>query len=218
MSDPARERDSLLPLTVAPYVRPGEYSSNPPAPDPAPWLDGFNAHCASCGVKVHCAHQRRCLADCVPADVIAVPEPSAPNDALRSAVGELVDLLAGSFGPYDLRAESLARVTAALSAVPEPSAPAEPQKDRKSCRHEDFRAEVKVTRLLDTGAFMAEISVECSQCGEPFRFRGVDAGLNFERPAVSIDGLELNAPIEPEGVKALQSGATYTMPKLPRMQ
>jgi hypothetical protein len=83
------------------------------------------------------------------------------------------------------------------------------------CPHENFEAWVKVGRMLDSGKFMAEITVSCTECDEPFRFVGVEAGLNFERPMVSIDGLELHAPIEPEGAKRLHASASYTMPEIP---
>jgi len=80
------------------------------------------------------------------------------------------------------------------------------------CEHEDFEASVAVVRLQDTKRFQADIRIVCSQCHEPFRFIGVPAGLSFERPAASIDGLELRAPIEPELVKLLQTKATFQMP------
>ena len=85
----------------------------------------------------------------------------------------------------------------------------------KDCCHEQFRADVKVARLEDSGKFMAEIQVRCVQCDEPFRFVGLRAGVSFERPMVSIDELELHAPIEPEGEKRLQASASFQMPTIP---
>lgn len=49
-------------------------------------------------------------------------------------------------------------------------------KDPKDCAHEDFATEVRVGRMLDTGKFIAEIHIHCTQCHEPFRFLGVSAG------------------------------------------
>jgi hypothetical protein len=86
----------------------------------------------------------------------------------------------------------------------------------KMCQHEEFKARVAVNRMIDTGRFMADITVECAQCGEPFRFVGVAAGLNHEKPLASIDGLELRAPIEPQGEPRLLSHASFTMPSIPR--
>ena len=85
----------------------------------------------------------------------------------------------------------------------------------KDCAHENFKADVKVARLLDSGKFMAEIRVVCLDCDEPFRFVGVQAGLRFDGPAVSIDGLELRAPIEPELEKRLHTNGSYQMPQIP---
>lgn len=87
-------------------------------------------------------------------------------------------------------------------------------KDRKECQHEDFEARVEVNRIEDVGCFIAAVSVRCAECGEQFRFVGADfrPGLNFQRPTVSIDGCELNVPIEPEGEKRLFSGATFVLP------
>lgn len=89
------------------------------------------------------------------------------------------------------------------------------KKDPKDCAHEDFAANVAVARLLDTGKFVAEVTVHCTQCGEPFRFVGVPAGLRFDAPTVSIDGTTLNAPIEPELEKKLHDAASFQMPRIP---
>ena len=86
---------------------------------------------------------------------------------------------------------------------------------KPDCAHENFRADVAVGRFIDTGKFMADIKVYCVACGEPFRFLGVPAGIAWDRPAASIDGLELHAPIEPEGEKRLMDRATYHMPSIP---
>jgi hypothetical protein len=86
----------------------------------------------------------------------------------------------------------------------------------KDCPHESFQARVNVNRFEDTGRFMAEITVNCTICGEPFRFLGVPAGMSFERPMVSIDGLELRAPIEPEIEARLMTTASFQMPEIPK--
>lgn len=87
-------------------------------------------------------------------------------------------------------------------------------KNPSDCPHEQFHADVKVARLLDSGKFMAEVRICCVECSEPFRFIGIPAGISFDYPAVSIDGLELNAPIEPEIEKQLFGSASYQMPKI----
>jgi hypothetical protein len=89
-----------------------------------------------------------------------------------------------------------------------------------ACQHEDFQAHVNVGRITDAGQplrFVADVTISCVQCREPFRFLGVESGMHFEKPTVSIDGLELHAPIEPELVKTLHTRSRYTMPpEIPR--
>ena len=83
------------------------------------------------------------------------------------------------------------------------------------CQHPSFKANVAVNRFEDTGRFMADITVACADCGEPFRFVGLAAGLDWERPLVSIDALELRAPIEPQGEPRLLNRASFAMPNIP---
>jgi len=69
------------------------------------------------------------------------------------------------------------------------------------CDHHKFAAKVKVARLEDSGRFMAEIRVTCSDCGKPFQFLGLEPGLDLDGARVSIDGLEANIAIAPEGAR-----------------
>jgi hypothetical protein len=87
--------------------------------------------------------------------------------------------------------------------------------DAKDCTHPEFHANVAVARIEDVGKFVAEIRVRCVRCGEPFRFVGVPAGLSYDHPMVSIDGLELNAPIEPEIETRLHASASFHVSKAP---
>ncbi len=48
---------------------------------------------------------------------------------------------------------------------------------------------------------MAEITINCSQCGKPFQFLGLQAGVDTQGATVSIDGLEARIGISPEGVR-----------------
>lgn len=66
-----------------------------------------------------------------------------------------------------------------------------------ACKHMNFAANVNVARLEDSGRFMAEITIKCSECGEPFQFVGLEAGLNLNGATVSIDGLEARMAILP---------------------
>jgi len=83
------------------------------------------------------------------------------------------------------------------------------------CTHENFEATVSVIRLGDTGRFTTEISIRCENCGEPFRFLGVAVGSSPIEPKVSVDGLELRAPIEPQVTPRPESDAEFEDPLVP---
>ena len=70
------------------------------------------------------------------------------------------------------------------------------------CPHEAFNATTCVNRLTSVAdgpvtSYAADIRIECAVCGEPFRFTGVQAGLQPDRPMCSVDETELRAPIRP---------------------
>lgn len=46
-------------------------------------------------------------------------------------------------------------------------------------------------------AYSAVARVWCADCGEPFRWTGLQAGLMRDRPMVSPDETELRAPLRP---------------------
>lgn len=96
----------------------------------------------------------------------------------------------------------------------DPAAAGGPQPKLKpeDCRHLNFAARVNVIRLEDSGTFSCEVTVHCTECDEPFRFIGVDSGFDPAKPMVSIDGLELRAPIEPEMVKKLHAMSSFVVP------
>lgn len=70
-----------------------------------------------------------------------------------------------------------------------------------SCKHEKFQATMEVARIEDTGRFMAEVGVRCTECGTPFQFFGLPVGFNYDRAMMSIDSLEAHLPICPQGEK-----------------
>lgn len=70
-----------------------------------------------------------------------------------------------------------------------------------TCKHMNFSAQVNVARLEDTGRFMAEITIRCSECDRPFQFLGLEPGIDTDGARVSIDGLEANIAISPQGVR-----------------
>ena len=67
------------------------------------------------------------------------------------------------------------------------------------CKHLNFNAKVGVTRLEDTGGFMAEITIHCTDCGLPFQFLGLEPGIDSQGARVGVDGLEARIAICPNG-------------------
>jgi hypothetical protein len=83
----------------------------------------------------------------------------------------------------------------------------------QECEHLDFETTVRVNRFEDTGRFSAEVSIKCCDCGEPFRFLGVDSvGVSWSGPAVDLRETMLHVPIEPEGTPSVRSHASFEMP------
>lgn len=69
----------------------------------------------------------------------------------------------------------------------------------KKCEHENFKANVIVNRLKDSGGFICDIRINCAECDLPFEFPGLPAGLSFSEARVSPDAQELRLPIKPKG-------------------
>lgn len=69
------------------------------------------------------------------------------------------------------------------------------------CKHEAFLANVEVHRLIDSGGFMADIKINCSQCGMPFRFKGLSVGVNTNGASCSVGGDEARIAIAPIDAK-----------------
>ncbi|MFF7901208.1 hypothetical protein ACFZCV_20785 [Streptomyces sp. NPDC007920] len=73
----------------------------------------------------------------------------------------------------------------------------------KPCLHENFDALVAVARITasDTDptpiAYNANVTVQCADCGEPFRWTGLRAGVSHRQPMCNIDETELHAPLRP---------------------
>ena len=73
----------------------------------------------------------------------------------------------------------------------------------RPCPHEDFSATVEINRLTGQegmttpDAYSASIRVSCAQCGEAFRWIGLQAGMHPARPMVSVDEAEMRAPLRP---------------------
>lgn len=83
----------------------------------------------------------------------------------------------------------------------------------EQCKHLNFHATVRVARIEDIGRFVAEVRIHCIECKAPFQFLGVQPGFNYESPTVSLDGLDGNFPICPQGMQPtpLQGLQGYTI-------
>lgn len=69
------------------------------------------------------------------------------------------------------------------------------------CAHENLSASVRIAHMKDSGGFMAEIRIVCAQCETPFQFLGLEPGVDTQGARVSIDGLEANIAICPQGAR-----------------
>lgn len=82
------------------------------------------------------------------------------------------------------------------------------------CEHKAFDASVMVNRLEDgKGAverFIADVRIVCAECGLPFRFIGLPAGVDLNGASTSVDATEAKLAIAPKGevVSVLEDGCT----------
>ena len=70
-----------------------------------------------------------------------------------------------------------------------------------ACPHEQFNAIVAVARFEDSKGFMADIRIQCAQCGAQFEFLGLEPGVDNQGARVSIDGKEARIAITPPGLR-----------------
>lgn len=68
-----------------------------------------------------------------------------------------------------------------------------------ACEHANFAANVNCIRFEDKQGYMAEVTIQCQDCGVPFRFLGLPPGIDFGSPTVSVDALTVHLPIAPQG-------------------
>jgi hypothetical protein len=69
------------------------------------------------------------------------------------------------------------------------------------CKHEHFAILIDIAKVVMPPdghiQHMADLRLICTDCREPFHWQGVPMGASLDRPAVSIDGLELRIPVGP---------------------
>lgn len=84
-------------------------------------------------------------------------------------------------------------------------------KDSNTCEHHEFSAQVNVARIEDKGGFYADVTINCIECGTPFRFLGVKGGLSPNEPRCDPFALELRAPIMPGPLATPIQHSTFEM-------
>lgn len=84
------------------------------------------------------------------------------------------------------------------------------------CDHLRFKVNAEVNRLTEANevtviGYTADIRINCMDCGLPFEFIGVDAGMMPNKPMASVDAQELRAPIRPKGSLLLPAIPGFTV-------
>lgn len=72
-----------------------------------------------------------------------------------------------------------------------------------SCEHRNFCCHAAISRISQKEGgqithYGAEISIKCTDCGEPFQFIGLPMGHSPYTSMTSFDQLELRAAIKPQ--------------------
>lgn len=65
------------------------------------------------------------------------------------------------------------------------------------CEHEEFDCVATVVRMPESGNFMLEVTVTCSQCQIPFKFLGLKPGLDLNGTGCSLSLTEARLAISP---------------------
>jgi hypothetical protein len=91
-----------------------------------------------------------------------------------------------------------------------------------TCDHPHFMTSVDVHRLTreDGGpvyAFASEFHVNCAVCGLPFAFLCPDGGVLPDRPAISVEGTELRAPMVPADRPEMRSDVGFRVSVSPEL-
>ena len=72
------------------------------------------------------------------------------------------------------------------------------------CEHQNFSAEVDVNQMPEKEGgpikrYNADVRIKCAECGLPFRFIGLPAGVDLNGTATSIDATEARLAVAPKG-------------------
>ena len=70
------------------------------------------------------------------------------------------------------------------------------------CEHKEFKTQANIFRLsnIERGPitnYLAEIEITCAECHMPFKFKGLEGGLNKDYPTTDVERIQARMPIEP---------------------
>ena len=82
-----------------------------------------------------------------------------------------------------------------------------------TCPHLEFAAQVNVQRIEDTGMKFAEVSIRCTHCGKPARFRGLPWCLSNDHPTAAVGDEEARLPFLCEGDTYTGKGIGFSVQK-----
>lgn len=79
----------------------------------------------------------------------------------------------------------------------ETTPPAFFSQEKSRCPHPNFHVDPKVSVLTfsEERTFILSVTAKCTQCGVNFKFEGLEAGINQEKPTCSKDKFEARLPI-----------------------
>ena len=86
-----------------------------------------------------------------------------------------------------------------------------------NCEHKDFGAMVNIHPIAQdeqeqkVAYYAIEVRFSCRDCGKPLEWVGLPVGLSAYRPSVSLDGLELRAPMVAQGEKVPDGLPSFTV-------
>lgn len=90
--------------------------------------------------------------------------------------------------------------------------------NRETCPHMNHSVFASVGRIQKSDlepetivAYTADIKIQCRDCGQPYEFLGLPNGMSFYQPTVSIDGLELRAPLAIPGTRPPEGMAGFSV-------
>jgi hypothetical protein len=64
------------------------------------------------------------------------------------------------------------------------------QGDERCLHNKETQVNAQLDYMEDIGRYQLSVKAHCAICGQPFRFQGLELGVNLEGASMSVDGLE----------------------------